>query len=468
MIVSWNTSPRTGRFGLEELIHMSELIDNRAHRVRTLKEVIRHLHEGHAPAEIKARLAALVRECDASEIASMEQELMAEGIPVAQIMNMCDLHAAVVRDILVDRPASPVAPGHPAETFRLENAALSAHVARMRAALADLGAGSPAEPAPPEALDAVKRLYGELMDIEKHYQRKEHLLFSCLERHGITGPSKVMWGKDDEVRRMLKALGLAMGAAEPARASWQAIASDAAEPALAAVEEMIFKEERILLPMALQNLSEREWGEIWSQSPQFGFCLVEPGKGFEPSAAASDVPEAAMAEASRSGVAFAPGKGSKLLRMADLSPRPAGPLDAVGAGAIVLPTGSLSLEHLKAIFAVMPVDLTLVGADDRVKFFSEGQHRVFARPLTIIGRLVQHCHPPSSVDVVERILGDFRSGRQDVAEFWIEMHGRFVHIRYFALRDDQHTYLGCLEVTQDLTRERTLAGERRLLQYDEA
>jgi DUF438 domain-containing protein len=118
------------------------------------------------------------------------------------------------------------------------------------------------------------------------------------------------------------------------------------------------------------------------------------------------------------------------------------------------------------MFAVMPVDLTLVGADDRVKFFSEGRNRVFARPLTIVGRLVQHCHPPSSVDVVDHIIGDFRSGRQDVAEFWIEMHGRFVHIRYYALRDERKTYLGCLEVTQDLTRERTLAGERRLLQYD--
>ena len=154
--------------------------------------------------------------------------------------------------------------------------------------------------------------------------------------------------------------------------------------------------------------------------------------------------------------------------MADLSPRPAEPVESVGAGAIVLPTGSLSLEHLKAMFAVMPVDMTLVGADDRVKFFSEGKNRVFARPLTIIGRLVQHCHPPSSVDVVERILGDFRSGRQDVAEFWIEMHGRFVHIRYFALRDEQQAYLGCLEVTQDLTRERKLEGERRLLEYEQA
>jgi hypothetical protein len=332
----------------------------------------------------------------------------------------------------------------------------------VRGALAGLGAGSSADAPPADAVDAAKRLYAELMDIEKHYQRKEHLLFSCLERHGITGPSKVMWGKDDEVRRLLKALGAAIGSAGT---DWRHAAKEVAEPALAAVEEMIFKEERILLPMALQNLSEREWGEIWSQSPQFGFCLVEPGRGYEPPAATSDVSEAAMAEASRAGVTFAPGRGAKLLRMADLSPRPADPVETMGAGAIVLPTGSLSLEHLKTMFAVMPVDLTLVGADDRVKFFSEGKNRVFARPLTIIGRLVQHCHPPSSVDVVERILGDFRSGRQDVAEFWIEMHGRFVHIRYYALRNEQQAYLGCLEVTQDLTRERTLEGERRLLQY---
>lgn len=445
---------------------MSELIDNRAHRLRTLKEVIRHLHAGQAPAEVKARLTALVRECDAGEIAAMEQELMAEGVPVTEIMSMCDLHAQVVRDILVDRHASPAVPGHPVDTFRRENAALADQAGKLREALAGLAAGSPDSLPDDAAVDRARRLYGELMDIDKHYQRKEHLLFSCLERHGITGPSKVMWGKDDEVRRLLKALGAAMEGRSVMSGEWRRVAEDVAGPALAAVEEMVFKEERILLPMAIQNLSEREWGEIWSQSPQFGFCLVEPAKGYEPPPAAIDVPEAAAAEAARSGVTFAPARGAKLLRMADLSPKPAEPIESVAAGAIVLPTGSLSLEHLKAMFAVMPVDLTLVGADDRVKFFSEGQNRVFARPLTIIGRLVQHCHPPSSVDVVERILGDFRSGRQDVAEFWIEMHGRFVHIRYFALRDEQRAYLGCLEVTQDLTRERKLEGERRLLEYN--
>jgi hypothetical protein len=140
--------------------------------------------------------------------------------------------------------------------------------------------------------------------------------------------------------------------------------------------------------------------------------------------------------------------------------------EAVTKGIVVLPTGALSLEQMTALFATLPVDVTFVDADDRVRFFSEGRDRVFARPKAILGRLVQHCHPPSSVDVVERILSDFHSGRQSVAEFWIDFKGRFVHIRYFAVRDDAGAYLGTLEVTQDLTRERALSGERRLLQYE--
>ncbi|MFH1680728.1 MAG: PAS domain-containing protein, partial [Candidatus Eisenbacteria bacterium] len=137
-------------------------------------------------------------------------------------------------------------------------------------------------------------------------------------------------------------------------------------------------------------------------------------------------------------------------------------------GAVVFPSGALAEEQLLALFTVFPVDVTFVDAEDRVAFFSEGPDRVFARSRSIIGRTVQNCHPPSSVHIVERILSDFRSGAQDVAEFWIDLHGRFVHIRYFAVRDPEGKYLGTLEVTQDATRIRSLEGERRLLQYENA
>jgi DUF438 domain-containing protein len=132
-----------------------------------------------------------------------------------------------------------------------------------------------------------------------------------------------------------------------------------------------------------------------------------------------------------------------------------------------MPTGTLALEQLVAIFSTLPVDLTFVDADDRVAFFSEGPNRVFARSRAIIGRMVQNCHPPRSVDVVDRILNDFREGRQSVAEFWIQFMGRFVHIRYFAVRNSEGRYLGTLEVTQDVGAIRALEGERRLLEYGE-
>lgn len=449
---------------------MSELIDNRAHRIRTLKEVVRHLHQGHAAAQVKERLAALVRECDASEIAAMEQELMAEGVPASEILGLCDLHSQVVRDILVERASAPPPPGHPVDTFRRENEALREQARAMRAALAALAPpdADPQAPADPGRLLECRKAFAGLMDVEKHYQRKEHLLFSMLERHGITGPSKVMWGKDDEVRGLLKELGTALAESGGTAGEWRRVAQAVAEPALAALEEMVFKEERILLPMSLQNLTETEWGEIFAQSPQFGYCIVDPREGWTPAAAKSEVPEAAAAEAARSGVAFAAvaagARAVPLPMLGQSKPQPVG--GAVNQGLVVLPTGALGLEQLKAIFATLPVDLTFVDAEDRVRFFSEGPNRVFARPRAILGRLVQHCHPPSSVDVVERILSDFRAGRQSVAEFWIELHGRFAHIRYFALRDEKGAYLGTLEVTQDLTRERSLQGERRLLQYE--
>ena len=406
---------------------MSELIDNRAHRIRTLKDVITRLHRGEAPAEVKPQLIALVKECDAGEIAAMEQELMADGVQTSEIMRMCDLHAEALRDLIVDRTAREIAPGHPVDTFRRENRAIADLTARLRAVVGLLTLGRDDQPIDPARLNECRALFGQLMDVDKHYQRKENLLFPFLEKHGITGPSKVMWGKDDEVRELLKALGAALEEPDATVAEWRIVSPAVALPALAAVEEMIFKEEKILLPMSLDALTETEWGEIWSQSPQVGWCLVDPAEGWRP----------------------APGEST-----------------GMPAGALVFPTGSLSLDQLRAIFATLPVDLTFVDADDRVRFFTEGRDRVFVRPKAVIGRLVHHCHPPASVHVVDRILKDFREGRQSVADFWIDLRGRVVRIRYFAVRDEAGTYLGTLEVTEDLTRARALEGERRLLAYD--
>ena len=416
---------------------MSELIDNRAHRIRTLKHVIRHLHAGEAHELVKAQLAKLVKETDASEIAALEQELIAEGMPVEEVQSMCDLHSEVLRDFIVDRKPAEPPPGHPIDTFRRENRALQKVVDGVREILAEVAALPDDDPAEAPRL-ALRAAVGELMDVEKHYERKENLLFPYLEAHGITGPSKVMWGKDDEVRGHLKALDEALSspdAAEHLRAGELWIVGEAlCEPALRAVEEMIYKEENILLPMSRDTLTEEEWGAVWRESPDIGWCLVEPRDGWLPPASVG------------------PDKTIELERDA----------------AVRFPSGTLSFEQIRGIFRVLPVDVTFVDAEDRVRFFSEGADRIFSRARTIIGRKVQHCHPPSSVDVVERILRDFKSGAQSLASFWIQMRGRFIQIRYFAIRDDEGAYLGTLEVSQDLTPLRALEGERRLLSYDDA
>ncbi|MCC7174221.1 MAG: DUF438 domain-containing protein [Bryobacterales bacterium] len=409
---------------------MSELIDNKAHRVRTLKAIIKHLHAGRSPEEVKGLMKTMVGETDYSEIVAMEQQLMAEGMPVEEIKSMCDLHAQTVRESLVQLPMAPLASGHPADTFRRENRALREVIAKARAAMAEIGA-MPDEGDASAALLAWRQAYNGLMDIEKHYQRKENAFFPKLELHGITGPSKVMWAKDDDVRGMLKVLGAELRAQETGAAHWKRVASGPGAAALHAVEEMMYKEDNILLRMCMDTFTEQDWAEIWLASPRYGWCLVEPGDAYRP-------PEAVV----KAGLELSPREG------------------------IQLPTGNLSLEQLIAIFSTLPVDVTFVDANDRVAFFSEGPDRIFPRSTAIIGRLVQHCHPPKSVDVVDRILSDFRAGRQDVAEFWINYQGRFVHIRYFAVRGEGRSYLGTLEVTQDLTRVRGLEGERRLLEYD--
>ena len=418
----------------------------RRQRLEALKGIIRKLHAGESPDTVRAALRSIVRQTTAEEIAAMEQELMSEGISADEIQSMCDLHSSLVREILA-QAGQEVAPGHPVDTFRRENAALRERMAHLRAVAS--GMVSSSDPgAREEALYELRQITNDLFDVEKHYQRKEQLLFPYLERRGVTGPTTVMWGKDDEARTLLK--GLAQGLAGMTRliGEEKALLQQQAEPALAALEEMIVKEEQILLPMAMQKLSAEEWGEIWRQSPEYGWCLVEPREGYAPPKAAG------RAEAGHEASA----------QKAQEAPQMMPGAEGLPGGRARFATGQLTVAQLTALFGALPVDLTFVDADDRVAFFSPGE-RVFPRSRAILGRRVQQCHPPKSVATVERILSDFRAGRQSVAEFWIEMRGRFVHIRYFAMRDDAGGYLGTLEVVQDATRIRSLSGQQRLLQY---
>jgi DUF438 domain-containing protein len=285
----------------------------------------------------------------------------------------------------------------------------------------------------PEQLERARERLRELQAYEKHYLRKENLLFPYLEKRGFSGPSSVMWAIHDDVRAGWKALAEALSSDPGGDVDgFRARIDEISEPLNTAIREMFYKEENILYPTALEKLSEEEWLAIRTQERELGYCYVEPGDQWRP---ASVSPE----------IVSKPGEG----------PRASG-------GLLHLDTGTLTPRELNLLLAHLPIDITYVDREDTVRFFSQTKERIFPRSPAIIGRKVQKCHPPASIDRVQRIVDDFRAGRRDEAEFWIQMQGRFIHIRYFAVRDEQGAYQGTVEVTQDITAVRALEGERRL------
>lgn len=268
-----------------------------------------------------------------------------------------------------------------------------------------------------------------LADVDKHYSRKENLLFPYLERYGITGPSKVMWAIDDFIRKSIK----------ETKALLENYTSDKKDDIIRELgfiikegTEMIYKEENILLPMALRTLTEDEWLKIAAESGDIGYCLTEPEAEWKPE--------------------------RHQLNTAN---------EKAGDGYVRLPTGILSVKQLEQMLNHLPVDLTFIDEHDVVRYFSHGKERIFARTKAVIGRTVQNCHPPASVHIVNKLLDDFKSGKKDAEDFWIKFKDKYVYIRYFAVRDENGKYVGTLEFTQNIAPIQDISGEKRILSSEE-
>ncbi len=428
-------------------------------RLETLKKIIRDLHAGKDREELTQRFATLVRDVSPSEIAEMEHQLVAEGLPETEIKRLCDVHAEIFRRSLEGQEETRVPAGHPIHTMRKENEALGAVIEWLDTALAQLGT-----PPAPERLRENRRNIEEgfdmLAQVERHYLRKEYEIFPILEKYGIDAPPKVMWAVHDDIRALIKAVRRELMEENP-----QALVVDA-KMLFKMVEDMFFKEERILFPLCLQTFSDEDWVVVRDGGEEFGYALVTPGDEWKPKLpeVGPDGGRTATAVVGQTGVA----RDTSELRQAERRAEEAGGQAAVGAAeglqGIPLKTGLLTVEQVQLLFRHLPVDVTFVDENDEVRYYSEGD-RVFPRSPGVIGRKVQNCHPPKSVHIVQRILDEFRAGTQDVAEFWLELGGKFIYIRYFAVRDENRKYRGTLEVVQDVTRVRGLEGQRRLLDW---
>ncbi len=407
---------------------MSEIINNSQNRKELLKHMILQLHKGEAPDLVRKRLTEMLKSIPYNEVVEVEQELISEGLPEEDILKFCDIHTMVLDGHIDQSNAKTVPLGHPVDTFKKENIELEKLIVEIELLFKQ---STTLEDEEVEGyLLKLQGKFNNLMDVDKHYKRKEYLVFPYLEKYEITGPPKVMWAKHDETRNLLKASNEALSSAgtitvEEANTIIELILS----PAVKAVQGMIMKEEEILLPMCMDKLAEEDWYNVYIQTMEFGFCLYDPKDEWKPDG----------------------------IKVSDATFN--------SNNNIQLPTGSFSIDELAALFTTLPIDITFVDKDDKVKFFSLGPHRIFTRNRAILGRDVRMCHPPASVHVVEQIQNDFKSGKENSAAFWINMHERFIYIEYFTMHGKDGKYQGTIEFTQDLTNVRKLEGEQRLLSY---
>jgi hypothetical protein len=402
-------------------------------RLAELHAIVKDLHAGKSVEEVKPRFEELIQDVEATEIAAMEQKLIEGGVPDTEVKRLCDVHVQVFADALEGHAPISMPAGHPLDTFQRENQALLQVTASLRKVAEAIG-----EPPDGAAWGRLKGALSDtverLADVDKHYLRKENQLFPFLEQHGVEGPSKVMWAIHDDIRALVK----------QAR---QTIAGDDAGLAVSTclalakmVDDMVTKEEQVLHPMSADTLGDEEWAEIRAGEGDIGYAFV------------TDVPAWPAKVHGEAGAAGAPAKAA------------AGGAEADSGGLLALRTGELNLEELNLVLGALPIDFQYVDEHDRVRFYSES-HRIFPRSPGVIGRKVQNCHPPASVHKVQQIIDAFRAGEKDVAEFWIQMQGKFLHIRYFAIRDEGGSYRGVVETVQDVTAIRELDGQRRLLDW---
>lgn len=391
-----------------------------------VKGIIKKLHGGLSVEEAKERFIKEVGNISSTEIAEIEQSLISEGLKPEEIQKLCNVHALLFESALKETAVQEHSPAHPVFLFRQENR----EIGKLTDSLRKL-AQSRDKQDESQLKQKVKSLLCDLKGLEIHFTRKEQLLFPYLEKYGFVGPSKVMWGKDDEIRDMLKQATTRIDSAD-----FGQYVGTYLNPLIEEVEGMIFKEENILFPAALEKLSVDDWVEILKDSEEVGYAFIE--KPADTSALISELKVAVTEEPK--------------VKEQNL---------------ILLPTGELRLSELMNLLNALPVDVTFIDKDDRVKYFSAGKERIFVRTKSVIGRKVQNCHPPKSLEMVERILSWFKQGKKDSVDFWINLDGRLVYIRYFAVRDQKSNYLGTLEVTQDITGIRKLEGEKRLLDQED-
>ena len=405
-------------------------------RKAILKRLIKELHGGTSPQEVREKIKQYLRDVSPTEIAKIEDELVKEGMPREELQRLCDVHLEVFREQLEkEKPTEEIPLDNPVNILLEEHKIMTRFLEELRAIIENIRR-SEGKSYVEQVMPQLRHIAEDFLDAEKHYLREENVLFPLLEKHGITEPPAIMWAEHTKLREEKKHFHrLLQDYDKMDFEDFKAQLCEVAATLYEVLSSHFYKENNILFPAAMQVVAEEEWVDARKEFDEIGYCCFTP----EPLIVKSSEAVAEVA-------------GKK-------------PVAVASEGVLQFETGSLTKEELEAILDTLPVDVTFVGSDDAVKYFNKAEGRVFVRAKSVIGRKVQQCHPQKSIHIVSRIVEAFKKGEKDVAEFWIPLDNRLIHIRYFAVRDKNGNYMGTMEVTQDLTDIKKIEGEKRLLDW---
>lgn len=410
-------------------------------RIQILKEILLDLHHGASPESVQELFNQHFKGVSALEISMMEHELMAseDGVTFEDVMSLCNVHANLFKGAIADvEVADADQEGHPVYVFKQENLALRSAILRIRRIIENISKPEN-EPFKSDLLNGLKHQMTLLGQFHNHYTRKEKLFFPIMERYGHDSPPKVMWGVDDDIRKLFRDAESKLQELSNSDADIEEF-SKAFETFSEEFEAMIFKEEAILLMILLETFTQDDWLSIAEESDAYGYAIIKKQSRTRTEENTEntriiDTPEGQFT------ITFTSKPKNKSVANRETT-QPFG-------------NGYLSVEQANLILNHLPLEITFVNKDDVFQYYNDNvpaDEMVFKRTPSQIGRNVELRHPPKVLDKVKKTFNLLRSGERDQVPMWFksERLGKFVYVTYAAVRDDQGDFQGVLEYVQDI------------------
>ncbi|MGT2929596.1 DUF438 domain-containing protein [Streptococcus dentasini] len=442
-------------------------------RIDILKNILIDLHQGASQESVQERFNQHFKGVSALEISLMEHELMSDehsGVTFEDVMELCDVHANLfknaVEGVEVDDTEHP---GHPVYVFKQENLALRGALMRIRRIL-DNYANPENAGFQKDIIKGLKHQMRLLGEFRCHYKRKEELMFPIMEAYGHDSPPRVMWGVDDEIRELFKQV---QDLVDQLPSVDIAKVNEAFEAFAEEFEQMIFKEESILLMILLEIFTQDDWLKIARESEAVGYAIVKPEEEWIPhresfETAKAETEAVPTSETELQGQSLSLEEGQQVIDTPEgqftitFTPKKKTAIDRTTPQPFT--HGYLSLEQANLIFDHLPLEITFVNKDDIFQYYNNhvpAKDMIFKRLPSQIGRNVELCHPPKVLDKVKKVFEVLRTGQKDKVEMWFpsERLGKFVYVTYAAVRDDAGEFQGVLEYVQDIKPFRELDSE---------